>query len=66
VLDPDAPIEDWAGAVRTLWNDNSQYDRLSSAAAEFSRRPAMDPARQFADLLGVLEHASQRRSLEVA
>lgn len=66
VLDYDAPIEDWAGAVRILWNDNGQYDRLSAAAAEFSRRPAMDPARQFADLLRVLEHASQRRSLEVA
>ncbi|TCU14801.1 glycosyltransferase [Rhizobium sullae] len=58
VLDYDAPTEEWVGAVRRLWNDTGEYERLSSAARRFSRRPELDPQRQFSTFLDVVNRAA--------
>lgn len=60
VLDYDAPIDDWVEEVRRLWSDDDHYDRLSKAASEFARRPAMQPERQFETFFGVLEAAAKK------
>ncbi|MER9128869.1 glycosyltransferase [Mesorhizobium sp. M0768] len=59
VLDYDAPLDDWVAAVRRLWSDKAEYDRLSAAAQLFSGRPQMNPDGQFATFLGVLDRARQ-------
>jgi glycosyltransferase involved in cell wall biosynthesis len=59
VIDYDAPIENWVEAVRRLWDDDKEYDRLSSAARAFSERPALDPENQFVTFLQVLGNARQ-------
>ncbi|MER8789318.1 glycosyltransferase [Mesorhizobium sp. M0142] len=59
VLDYDAPLDDWVAAVRRLWSDKAEYDRLSAAAQLFSERPQMNPDIQFATFLGVLDNARQ-------
>ncbi|MER8370797.1 glycosyltransferase [Mesorhizobium sp. M0306] len=59
VLDYDAPVDDWVAAVRRLWSDKAEYDRLSAAAQLFSERPQMNPDIQFATFLGVLDNARQ-------
>ena len=66
VLDYDAPLDDWVGAIRTLWTDKAEYDRLSAAAMKFSERPQLDPKNQFATFLGVLDQAASRNSKQVA
>ncbi len=38
-LNPDQPIEEWAAAIRQLWQDQSYYETLSGAAAAHSCRP---------------------------
>jgi glycosyltransferase involved in cell wall biosynthesis len=57
VLDYEAPIEDWVSAIRRLWSDEAEYERLSSAARLFAERPALDPERQFSAFLAVLGRA---------
>jgi len=64
VLDYDAPIDEWTGAIRRLWSDRPEYERLSAAATRFSERPQMQPERQFAAFLEVLERASAGRPPE--
>ncbi|MER8522611.1 MULTISPECIES: glycosyltransferase [unclassified Mesorhizobium] len=59
VLDYDAPLDDWVAAVRRLWSDKAEYDRLSAAAQLFSERPQMNPDSQFATFLRVLDNARQ-------
>ncbi|AZO72124.1 MAG: glycosyltransferase [Mesorhizobium sp.] len=66
VLDYDAPLEDWVGSVRRLWNDRQDYERLSEAALTFSQRPELDPDRQFATFFGLIERAAQQRSRRAA
>ncbi|KQU73748.1 glycosyl transferase family 1 [Aminobacter sp. DSM 101952] len=61
VVDYDAPLDDWVGAVRRLWQDRVEYNRLSAAAREFSERPQLDPDAQFATFMGVLERAAAQR-----
>ncbi|WEJ08658.1 glycosyltransferase (plasmid) [Sinorhizobium sp. M103] len=61
ILDYDAPLEEWTGAIRKLWSDDAEYQRLSAAASKFAERPLMQPARQFAAFLEVLERAAQSR-----
>jgi glycosyltransferase involved in cell wall biosynthesis len=46
LLDPDGPMEDWAAAVRTLWNDDAAYARLSTAASAHAGRPEMNVEHQ--------------------
>ncbi|QIA20522.1 MAG: glycosyltransferase [Mesorhizobium sp.] len=66
VLDYDAPLDDWAAAIRRLWNDSQEYERLSAAAREFSERPALDPERQFATFFSMLGRAAQQGSRQAA
>ncbi|RNJ42653.1 glycosyl transferase family 1 [Mesorhizobium erdmanii] len=65
VLDYEAPLADWVAAIRRLWNDKAEYDRLSAAAHLFSERPQMNPDSQFTTFLNVLDNA-RRSSLERA
>jgi len=58
LLDYDAPLENWVQAVRRLWDDKAHYEALSSAALEFSKRPQLDPVRQFAMFMDVLTEAA--------
>lgn len=57
VLDYDAPLADWASAVKRLWSDRQEYERLSAAALTFSKRPELDPSRQLVVFLDLLERA---------
>jgi glycosyltransferase involved in cell wall biosynthesis len=66
VLDYEAPLADWVAAIRLLWNDSRQYDRLSAAARAFSERPALNPERQFATFFSLLDKAAQRPSRKAA
>lgn len=61
VLDYDAPLEEWTGAIRGLWSDRVRYERLSASASKFAERPLMQPERQFAAFLEVLERAAASR-----
>lgn len=58
VLDYEAPLDVWVGAVRCLWEDQAEYERLSEAARTFSERPQLDPDAQFATFMGVLDRAA--------
>lgn len=55
LLDPDAPIADWAGAVRRLWDDKSHYAAVSAAALAYAGRPDIDRARQIEKFLGLMQ-----------
>jgi len=39
----DAPIDAWAAALSTLWDDSARYADLVRTAAEHARRPEIDP-----------------------
>jgi glycosyltransferase involved in cell wall biosynthesis len=65
VLDYDAPLADWVATVRKLWSDKAEYQSLSAAALQFADRPQMNPDRQFAAFLDVLDDA-RRSGLERA
>jgi glycosyltransferase involved in cell wall biosynthesis len=43
LVDPDAPLEEWARALSRLWDDRATYARLSTAALEHARRPEIQP-----------------------
>lgn len=66
VLDYEAPLADWVAAVRLLWNDSQEYERLSAAARLFSERPALNPERQFATFFSLLDKAAQQPSRKAA
>ena len=66
VLDYDGPLDDWVAAVRRLWNDTEEYQRLSAAARAFSERPALNPERQFATFFSLLDRAAQQSSRKAA
>ncbi|PTE10614.1 glycosyltransferase [Mesorhizobium helmanticense] len=66
VLDYDAPLADWVAAIRLLWNDSREYERLSAAARTFSERPALNPERQFATFFSLLDKAAQQPSRKAA
>ncbi len=61
VLDYDAPVDLWVAAVRLLWDDKAEYERLSTAARDFADRPQMEPDAQFATFMGVIERAAEQR-----
>lgn len=61
ILDHDAPAQDWAAAVRRLWNDEAHYARLSAAALAYSERPEMKPDHQIGMLIDVLRNACGAR-----
>jgi glycosyltransferase involved in cell wall biosynthesis len=66
VLDYDAPLADWVAAVRLLWNDNKEYERVSNLARSFAARPELDPDRQFVTFFSILDRAVRQRALEAA
>ena len=57
VLDYEAPVDEWANAVRSLWSDRGRYEELSAKAWNWSNRSELDPDRQFATFMDVLEGA---------
>jgi glycosyltransferase involved in cell wall biosynthesis len=57
LIDPDAPIEVWADAIRRLWTDEAFYAGLSSAALDYSARQALRPDVQVATLSEVMTSA---------
>ncbi len=66
VLDYDAPLIDWVAAIRQLWNDNKEYERVSSLARGFAARPELDPDRQFVTFFSILDRAVQQRARRAA
>jgi glycosyltransferase involved in cell wall biosynthesis len=62
VLDYDAPLADWVGAVRTLWSDPKAHAAASEAARTYSRRPELDSEHQFTTFRSILESAARHRS----
>lgn len=57
VLPYDASAQDWANALRQMWDDVEVYDRLSLAARNFSKRLEIVPENQFETFLKVIEKA---------
>ena len=55
LLPTDAPVEDWAAALRTLWHDEDAYSVVSQRALEHAARDDMVPDRQIDRLLEVLQ-----------
>jgi hypothetical protein len=55
-------VDDWARALRTLWEDDDLYQSLADAAREHSRRPDIDPAAVAERFERLLEDAVQRAS----
>jgi glycosyltransferase involved in cell wall biosynthesis len=62
VLDYDAPLADWVGAVRSLWSDPVAHAAASDAARNYSRRPALDSEHQFTNFLSIIQSAAHQRS----
>jgi glycosyltransferase involved in cell wall biosynthesis len=62
LVDPGAPIEAWAGALRQLWTDVDHHRRLSDAARAHARRPELDIDSQLDRLTELLQAASGPRS----
>lgn len=44
LIDPDAPIETWIKALRSMWDDRAHYEQLVLRTREFSARPEAQPA----------------------
>ncbi|TIO39202.1 MAG: glycosyl transferase family 1, partial [Mesorhizobium sp.] len=59
-------LEDWVAALRRLWNDREEYQRVSEAALTFSQRPELDPERQFATFFALLDRAARQRARRAA
>ncbi len=60
VLDPDGPIGPWVDAIRRLWTDRDQYDKVSAAALAYSKRPEMDAGAQVAALRSIIGAAPRQ------
>lgn len=61
LVDPDAPIEEWVAAVRSVWDDAGRLEALSRAAAVHAARPALDRDSQIGAILEVLGRAAAAR-----
>lgn len=61
ILSLDEPAERWASTVRAIWSDAALHARLSEAALRHAARAELDPARQIAALLDVVERVRRRR-----
>lgn len=60
LLDAAAPAEEWAGALRRLWDDAGYYRQLSEAADAHSRRAANDPTLQTDQWETVLNYVARQ------
>ena len=63
VLDADGPVENWALALRKLWNDECCYSEMSAAALDYSRRAEINPDFQIASFLEVAEKAIRQQNM---
>lgn len=45
LISPEAEIETWAEALRSIWHDSAAYAALATAASNHARRPEVDPER---------------------
>ncbi|WP_227271325.1 glycosyltransferase [Roseobacter weihaiensis] len=54
LLEKDAPITDWAAAIRHLWHDPQAYDAASRAALDHAARSEMVPDWQVDRLVDIL------------
>lgn len=61
LMPPNAPVAEWAAALRRLWFDEAAYNAASAAALDYSRRPEIDAGRQIDSLLEVLKTAAASR-----
>lgn len=43
LIDTDAPVQDWLEALSRLWDDESQYNNVSSAAFQYAQREEIQP-----------------------
>ena len=48
LVDPEGPLDDWIAAVRLLWNDAREYQKLSAAAQTHATRSELSAAGQIA------------------
>lgn len=60
ILSLEAPIADWAAALRALWSDEAHYRAVSDAALRYSERPEMSSERQIDQIVDVLAAAHQK------
>ncbi len=65
LVEPTAPVSEWADAVRMLWNDEAAYSNLSAVAEDYSRRPELDPGQAVQRIRTELQ-AAQDGSLPAA
>lgn len=66
VLDPEAPLEAWVGAVRDLWSSSERHAALSAAARRYAERAELNLGHQLEAFLRVLEKAALRNHLPSA
>lgn len=59
LLPPGSPPEQWARALRSVWDDPAAYRALSASALEYSRRPEIDPATLVRRFVQALEEGCQ-------
>jgi glycosyltransferase involved in cell wall biosynthesis len=65
LLERDADVAAWTSALRSVWGDRSEQERLSEAARRHAARPEVDPdaiVSKFLDLLHSLVVTSQVRA----
>lgn len=52
---PEAPLEDWLNALDRLWEDKTEWLRLSRCALDYSTRREIDPEHQVASFRSLLK-----------
>lgn len=55
LLPPDAPLQHWVTALRSLMDDETRYRAMSVAARRYSERPELDPDTQLDEFVTILE-----------
>lgn len=60
-LDIEAPVVQWAAAIRRLWQDEQHYAELSQAALRYAQREAMQQKLQVGAIEQILLRASLRQ-----
>lgn len=54
LVDPEAPLDEWEGALARMWDDPDTYEQLSAAALEHARRSEIQPRELVARFRGLL------------
>ena len=55
LLPPSASADDWANAIKKLWDNNDEYDRLSQRAAAHSKRAEIQPNYLIEEMITLLD-----------